>query len=62
MSTENEDRTPAFNFPILMSLTALACLVSFQACGVNTAIGVATGTALLGLFIVKRNSKSTAAE
>jgi hypothetical protein len=45
-----------------MSLTALACLVSFQACGVNTAIGVATGTALLGLFIVKRNSKSTVAE
>jgi hypothetical protein len=45
-----------------MSLTAIACLVCYQACGVNTAIGVATGTALLGLFIVKRNSKSTVAE
>jgi hypothetical protein len=58
VATDNENRSPVLNYPVLLTLTVLLCLVSYQAFGLNTAIGVATGSSILSLFSVKRKSNS----
>jgi hypothetical protein len=62
MKSDNENRSSVFNFPILLTLTVILCLVSYQVFGLNTAIGVATGSAVLALFAVKRKTKNPAGE
>ena len=62
MSSETESRSPIFNYPVLLTLTAILCLVSYQVFGLNTAIGVATSSAVLAHFSQKRKSKAPSTE
>lgn len=51
-----------FNFPILLILTAILCLVTYQVFGLNTAIGVSTATAALTWCSVRRKPSKPASE
>ena len=62
MKSDAENRSPIFNFPMLLILTTILCLASYHVFGLNTAIGVATGSTVLAFFTSNRKSKSPAAE
>lgn len=58
MKSNADHRSPIFNFPVLLVLTSILCLASYSVFGLNTALGVATGSTALTYFALSRNSKS----
>ncbi len=51
---KSEKQSASFHFPVLLTLTSLVCLISYQVFGFNTAIGVATATTALALCTLGR--------
>ncbi|MCA9068314.1 MAG: hypothetical protein KDA84_05295 [Planctomycetaceae bacterium] len=62
MTTEHPQQTPLFNFPVLLILTAILCLVTYQVFGLNTAVGVSTATAALTWCSLRRKSTKPVSE
>jgi hypothetical protein len=58
MTSHDDNRFSIFNFPVLMILTSILCLVSYSVFGLNTAIGVATGSTVLAFFALKHDHQS----
>jgi hypothetical protein len=58
MKSDAGHRSPVFNFPVLMILTSILCLGCYGALGVNTAVGLATGSAVLAFFTLNRSHNS----
>lgn len=62
MTTENTQQTSLFTFPVLLILTAILCLVTYQVFGLNTAIGVSTATAALTWCCMRRKPSQPVSE
>ena len=62
MTTDTKEPASAFNFPVMMILTSIVCLVCYQALGFNTALGVATGTTILAWCVMRRQDKEPASD
>jgi hypothetical protein len=58
MKSHDDHTSPLFNFPVLLILTTIMCLASYSAFGLNTAIGVATGSTVLAFFTLGKGSDS----
>jgi hypothetical protein len=62
MTTDTRQQASVFNFPVMMILTTIVCLVCYQALGFNTAIGVATASTVLAWFCLKRKDREPASD
>jgi hypothetical protein len=58
MKSESDNLSPIFNFPVLLILTSILCLASYHVFGLNTTIGVATGSTALAFFSLNRKPKN----
>lgn len=61
MKADNREQNSSFNFPVLLILTAILCLVSYQAFNLNTALGVATASTALTYCVWRRRDRETPA-
>jgi len=62
MTTDTNEQASVFNFPVMMILTTIVCLVCYQALGFNTALGVATASTALAWCALKRKDQEPASD
>ncbi len=61
MKSDAESRSPLFNFPVLLALTAIVCMVVYQVFGLNTAAGVAFCSILFTWCALRRKPQNAEA-
>ena len=62
MPSDTDNRSPVFNFPMLLVLTSVLCLASYHVFGLNTALGVATCSTVLAFVTLNRTAESQSEE
>ena len=60
MNARSKQPATEIGFPVTLAVTAIACLVTLQACGVNTGLHVATAT--IALVFCSRSRTPSALE